>query len=194
MVYDSPIEMSEYLYKNQGSADLAYQGTCGLCSCANILRLSGVNYSEKDILDYAKTQRGLIDHHIFSPAASGATSPESRKAILEHFGISSGVFPIKMDSNGIATQESIDEIANHIAEGRGVILSVHAGELYYGRPFRSDYHAVTVTSVVKNKYGDVAGFYIADSNPGRGTKFYTALQIQNALTGNGMNVTYSHIR
>lgn len=194
MVYDSPLEMSEYLYKNQGSADPAYQGTCGLCSCANILRLSGVNYSEKDILDYAKTQRGLIDYHIFSPSASGATSPESRKEILEHFGISSGVFPIKMDSYGVATQESIDEIANHIAEGRGVILSVHAGELYYARPFKSDYHAVIVTSVVKNKFGDVAGFYIADSNPGRGTKFYTALQIQNALTGNGMNVTYSHIR
>lgn len=194
LVYDSPIEMSEYLYKNQGSADLAYQGTCGLCACANVLRLSGVNYSEKDILDYAKTQRGLIDYHFLSPSASGATDPESRRLILDHFGISSGVFKIKTDSSGVATQESIDEIANHVADGRGVILSVHAGELYYGRPFKNDYHAVTVVSVVKNKYNDVAGFYIADSNPGRETRFYTALQVQNALTGNDMNVTYSHIR
>lgn len=194
LVYDSPIEMSEYLYKNQGSADPKYKGTCGLCACANILRLSGVNYSEKDILDYAKTQKGLIDRHIFSPASSGATDPEARKAILEHFGISSGIFPVKMDSDGTAAHESIDEIANHVSEGRGVILSVHAGELYYGHPVRRDYHAVTVTSVVKSKHGDVIGFYIADSNSGRGTKFYTAFQIQNALTGNSMNVTYSHIR
>ena len=39
-VYDSPEEMSGYLYRSQGSADSRFKGTCGLCSCANILRLA----------------------------------------------------------------------------------------------------------------------------------------------------------
>ena len=193
MVYDSPIEMSEYLYKNQGSANPEYQGTCGLCSCANILRLSGVNYGEKDILDYARSQRGLIEYDSQNPYASGGTGPQSRREILEHFGISSGIFPVKMD-HGEATQDTINEIASYVADGRGVILSVHADYLYFGHKSDDDFHAVTVSSVVKNIKGDVIGFYIADSNPGRGTKFYTIFQIQNALTGNAMNVTYSYIR
>jgi len=191
LTYDSPQEMAQYLYSSQGSADPSYQGTCGLCSCANILRLSGVNYSEGDVLNYAKTQTGLIEYDPNSPDASGGTSPQSRREILEHFGISSGVFPVKMD-HGIASQETIDQIANNVADGRGVILSVHADYLYYGRSMGDDYHAVTVSSVVKNSHGDISGFYIADSNIG--TKYYTAQQIQNALTGNAMNVTYSHIR
>lgn len=190
-VYDSPLEMSQYLYASQGSADPDYRGTCGLCSCVNILRLSGVNYGEKEVLDYAKTQRGLIEYDPRNPDASGGTSPQSRREVLEHFGISSGVFPVKM-SHGVATQETIEEITNHVADGRGVILSVHADYLYYGRSMDDDYHAVTVSSVVKNANGGISGFYIADSNIG--TKYYTVQQIQNALTGNAMNVTYSHIR
>lgn len=191
LIYDSPAEMSQYLYKQQGSADPAYQGTCGLCSCANVLRLAGVNYGEKDILDYAKTQRGLIEFDPYIPDASGATSPQSRREILDHFGISSGIFPVKMDHK-VASQDTINEIANHVADGRGVILSVHSDYLYYGRSMDDDFHAVTVSSVVKNSSGAVTGFYIADSNVG--TTFYTAQQIQYALTGNAMNVTYSHIR
>ena len=190
-VYDSPLEMSQYLYKDQGSADSDYQGTCGLCSCANILILSGVNYGEKEVLDYAKTQSGLIEYDPLNPDASGGTGPQSRREILDHFGISSGIFPIKMN-NGVASQETINEIATYVADGRGVILSVHADYLYFGRSMGDDFHAVTVSSVVKNANGGVTGFYIADSNIG--TKYYTAQQIQNALTGNAMNVTYSHIR
>ena len=191
LVYDSPIEMSVYLYNNQGSADSSYQGTCGLCSCANILRLAGVNYGEKDVLEFAKNQRGLIEYDPENPYASGGTNPQSRREILEHFGISSGVFPVKMDQ-GVASQETVEEIANFVADGKGVILSVHADYLYYGRSMDDDFHAVTVSSVVKNTNGDITGFYIADSNTG--TKYYTAQQIQNALTGNAMNVTHTHIR
>lgn len=191
LTYDSPQEMAQYLYSSQGSADPRYQGTCGLCSCANVLRLSGVNYGEGDVLNYAKNQAGLIEFDPNNPDASGGTSPQSRREILEHFGISSGVFPVKME-HGIASQETIIQIANSVADGRGVILSVHADYLYYGRSMGDDYHAVTVSSVVKNSNGDISGFYIADSNIG--TKYYTSQQIQNALTGNAMNVTYSHIR
>ncbi len=190
-VYDSPLEMAQFLYASQGSAYDNIKGTCGLCSVANVLRLSGVNIGEKEVIDYAMTEKGLVEYDPYNPDASGGTGPQSRQTILEHFGISSGIFPVKMN-NGVASQETINEIANHIADGRGVILSVHADYLYYGRSMNDDYHAVTVSSVVKDSKGIVSGFYIADSNTG--TKYYSAQQIQNALTGNAMNVTYSHIR
>ncbi len=190
--------MGQYLYASQGSASIRYQGTCGLCSCANVLRLAGVNYNEKDMIDYAShTSSGegpfsrLCVYNPINPSASGATNAANRKQILEHFGISSGTFPIALE-NGIAKEESVNEIAKYVAEGRGVIISVHSGLLYYGRKFSNDYHAVTVTSVVKNEDGIVKGFYVCDSN--RGTKFYDVLEIRQALTGADMNVTYSYIR
>jgi len=198
LTYDSPMEMDKYLYAQQGSAYTNFQGTCGLCSCANILRLAGVNYSEKDMIDYAaSTSSGngwpqkLCTVNPFRPESSGGTNPKSRQQILEHFGISSGVFSVEME-NGVASDAAIENIAQYVADGRGVILSVHAGVLYNGRAVRDDYHAVTVTSVTRNKYGDVSGFYICDSNVG--TTYYSAFQIKEALTGADMNVTYSYIR
>ncbi len=190
MTYDSPEEMAQYLYADQGSAYKNFQGTCGLCSCANVLRLSGVNLGEKDIIDYA-TKADLCTKTLFNFPANGGTSPAERQKILEHFGIPSSAYPIHMD-NGTATIESINEIANHVADGRGVIISVHANTLYNKGPAKNDFHAVTVTSVKKNRYGDVAGFYICDSN--RGTAYYPAFVVQEALTGNDMNVTNTHIR
>ena len=198
LTYDSPMEMDKYLYAQQGSAYTNFQGTCGLCSCANILRLAGVNYSEKDMIDYAaSTSSGngwfqkLCTVNPLSPESSGGTNPKSRQQILEHFGISSGVFSVEIE-NGVASDAAIESIAQYVADGRGVILSVHAGVLYNGWAVRDDYHAVTVTSVTRNKYGDVSGFYICDSNVG--TTYYSALQIKEALTGADMNVTHSHIR
>lgn len=198
LVYDSPIEMGKYLYTSQGRASFRYQGTCGLCSCANILRLSGVNYDEKDMIDYAtNTLSGegefekLCVYNPINPWASGATSAEDRKKILEHFGIRSDVFPVVLE-NGIASEKTVNEIAKYVEDGRGVIISVHSSLLYYGRKIRNDYHAVTVTSVVKDECGEIQGFYICDSN--RGTKLYDTLEIRQALTGVDMNVTDSCIR
>lgn len=206
--YDSPMEMDSYLYASQGSAYTNFQGTCGLCSVANVMRLSGVNVSEKDVIDYAANTYALDDpvaNHVswtnrlctvnpLDPNASGATNPQSRKAILEHFGISSGVFSVKMEG-GIASAEALEDIANFVSDGRGVIISVHASVLepaMYVNDLNSDFHAVTVTSVTRNKDGKVSGFYICDSN--KGTSYYPAVKVQNALTGSDMNVTHSHIR
>lgn len=206
--YDSPMEMDRYLYKSQGAAYTNFQGTCGLCSIVNVMRLAGVNLSEKDVIDYAaKTAESdemtaggvpwanrlcVIDP--FRSGASGGTNPRKRKKILEHFGISSGIFPVKMDG-GTASDETIREIADYVAHGRGVILSVHASVLepqIYASDLNHDFHAVTVTSVGKNRQGDISGFYICDSN--RGTSFYPADVVRSALTGADMNVTYSYIR
>lgn len=207
MEYDSPNEMAQYLYASQGSAYSNFQGTCGLCSCANILRLAGVNATEKEIIDYAANTH--IGNGVFSraftgfqrlctvngsPDSNGGTNAYSRQTILEHFGISSGIFNVKMDGDSVS-DETINEIANFVSDGRGVIISVDANVLYnsnFPRGYSPAYHAVTVTSVTRNKYGDVSGFYIADSNVG--TTFYPINHFREFLTDHDMNVTYSHIR
>ena len=75
----------------------------------------------------------------------------------------------------------------------GKIIDVDAGTFYNDPRYKGGGHAVTVTSVTKNKYGDVSGFYIADSN--RGTSYYYAWQIQDAMRPFvDMNVTSQIIR
>lgn len=198
-VYDSPLEVDKYLYSKQGSAYENFKGTCGLCSCANVLRLAGVNYGEKEMIDYAANQEGglfaerLCTVNRFSPSASGGTTPKQRQQILDHFGVSSSVWDIKTDADGRASTETIEDIAKWISEGRGVIVDVDAG-LFYNSPRNyGKGHAVTITSIEKNGYGDVTAFYILDSN--QGTIKCTSCELQDVLrTFVGINVTSQIIR
>ena len=199
LTYDSPNETNEFLYTSQGSASEQYQGTCGLCSCANILRLSGVNLSEADMINYASNTNGSFFGKLCStgyadPGMNGGTGPKDRQAILNHFGIDSGIIPMNRGTGGEIDDSSIRQIADNVSSGRGVIVSVHADMLWNDAPVGiDDYHAVTVTSVKKNSAGEVLGFYICDSAQG-GTTYYTADKVRRCLTGAPMNVTYPIIR
>lgn len=201
LVYDSPNETDQYLYKNQGSADPAFQGTCGLCSCANILRLSGVNATEAQMIAFASTTKNpntlfqkLCATGYSDPGMNGGTSPKGRQLILQNFGIDSGVFPLARETDGSLSDSNLTTISDNVSAGRGVILSVHADILWNDAPVGiDDYHAVTVTSVKKGPNGNILGFYICDSAH-NGTTYYTADKVKRALTGSPMNVTYSVIR
>lgn len=198
-VYDSPLEIDQYLYSKQGSAYDNFKGTCGLCSCANVLRLSGVNYGEKEMIDYAADPQGglfspkLCTVNPFSASASGGTTPKQRQQILDHFGVSSSVWDIKTDADGKTSIETINDIGKWVSEGRGVIVDVDAGLFYNSPPNYGKGHAVTITSVEKNKYGDVTAFYILDSN--QGTIKCNAWEVREMLrTFVGINVTSQIIR
>lgn len=198
-VYDSPLEMDQYLYSKQGSAYDNFKGTCGLCSCANVLRLAGVNYGEKEMIDYAANpQGGLFSQKLctvnpFSASASGGTTPKQRQQILDYFGVSSSVWNIKTDADGKTSIDTINDIGKWVSEGRGVIVDVDAGLFYNSPPNYEKGHAVTITSVEKNKYGDVTAFYILDSN--QGTIKCNAWEVQEMLrTFVGINVTSQIIR
>ena len=198
-VYDSPLEVDKYLYSKQGSAYENFKGTCGLCSIANILRLSGVNIGEKEDSDYAANMQGgifaskLCSVNPFNPSASGGTTPKQRQQILDYFGISSSVWNVKTDADGKASIDTINEIGKWVSEGRGVIIDVDAGAFYNSPPNYGKGHAVTITSVEKNKYGDITAFYILDSN--QGTVKYPTWEIQECMrTFVGMNVTSQIIR
>lgn len=198
-IYDSPLEIDKYLYAKQGSADENFKGTCGLCACANVLRLAGVNYGEKEMIDYASKRQGdffsqpLCTVKWYDPFASGGTTPEERKQILEHFGINSSVVDVKTYRNGKVSIDTINDIAEWVSEGRGVIIDVDGG-LFYDDPKKNGKgHAVTITSVERNKYGDITAFYILDSN--RGTVKYSSCEIQEMVRNwIGINVTNQIIR
>lgn len=190
LMYDSPIETGKKLYTTQGTAYKNIRGTCGLCSCANVLRLAGVNIGEKEMIDYAVSE-GLCKFLPENYSGSGATSPQDRKFVLAHFGIRSTIEPIGLNK-GRADDQTMERIGAYISEGRGVIVSVDAGIFYDNARYLGEGHAITVTSVEKNNHGGVIGFYACDSN--FGTSFYKKERLQKALRPSGINVTSSIIR
>lgn len=184
MVFNTPVETGGKLDSCQGKVN-GFLGTCGLVSCVNVLRLAGYPATESEVVSYASTTSAgfgrdkLCTTNSF-PEDNGGTSAKARQQILQHFGIKSEL-----------REASVDSIANAVADGRGVIISVYAGMLYNGWSNRRDFHAITVTSVKKDRYGNVLGFYVCDSGTGGvdNSKFYTTLQVENALSGRPMNVT-----
>lgn len=202
LVYDSPDKIAAYLYNKQGSAHKDFQGTCGLCSCVNILRLAGMTANEIDMILYASNTRdphslvGTLCTTGRGPDENGGTGPDSRQQILAHFGIKSEVVPATFDADDFISENNIAQIANHVAAGRGVIISVYAHTLWakdQASERRARGHAVTVTSVKKNSRGDILGFYIYDSNSGT-DYYYTADKVLRSLRGTPMNVTSQVIR
>ncbi len=193
-VYDSPEMTNNYLYQKQGMAYSNFLGTCGLCSCANILRLAGVNLSEKDMIDYA-TSVGLCRSGSFS-GCNGGTNPENRQAILEHFGIES-----ELESIDTEDCNHLNKIADYVKAGKGVILALNSDALWYGAENDGcPDHAVVVISVVTENSdgtGDILGFYICDTGSTcGGTKYYTADDFEKSLVSGAdlLNVTKEIIR
>lgn len=184
-VYDHPKETEKYLYRDQGKANPKVTGTCGLCSAANVLRLAGVNYNEKDMLDYAQANDLC--------SSDGGTKPYQIAALLNHFGLNSSCVKVPC-KDGYATDEALNQIANYVESGRGVIIPVYAYALWPGYSgARDGLHALTVTSVTRDSSGNIIGFSICDSNPGL-PSYYSADKIKNALVDWDMVVTDSVIR
>lgn len=184
MIFNTPVETGEKLDSCQGKEE-GFLGTCGLVSCVNVLRLAGYHATESEIVSYASSTsagfgRGKLCKTNSFPEDNGGTTAKTRQKILQHFGVKSELI-----------EASVDNISNAVSEGRGVIISVYAGVLYNGWSDHRDLHAITVTSVKKDRYGNVLGFYVCDSGTGGAdnSKYYTTFQVKNALSGRPMNVT-----
>lgn len=200
LTYNSPIETGSKLDFHQGKVE-NFGGTCGLCSCENVLRMAGVPISEADIVKYASTTyedtngsfvasltKQTLCRTNSSPSSNGGTSAKARQKILEHFGIPS-----------YTAKQSIETIADAVSTGHGVIASVHAERLYFKRrPIHPDLHAITITSVLKDNTGKNLGFYVCDSNAfalgGTGATYYTAEEFEEALSERECNITSTIIR
>lgn len=184
IVYDRPVEKRKDLELSQGKVH-RFHGTCGLCSCVNILRLAGVAITEKEMVAFAREHKLCQNHFWLKSEKNGATSADDRQQILKYFGISSVLMP-----------PDIEAIADAVENGKGVIISVYASQLWNVRKSSEDLHAVAVTSVKKDCEGNILGFYIADSgiHGMDGDGYYSKDKLQSALTKRFMNVTTQVIR
>ncbi len=180
----------------QGDNPYNASGNCGLVSISNMLRRAGMDVSEKDVTRCA-IDSGLCDYNPMGSADNnGGTTIEMRCDILNKFGVASDICP---SGNG----GTLEDIADAIDSGRGVLISVNAGELwdcddgsvpFWGRPVSN--HCIMVTGIARNAAtGEIAGVYIADSGrgiAGDACRYLTVEKFDEAYTnvyGSGANIT-----
>ena len=140
-------------------------GTCGLTSIANICRLAGENVSEGMVVSYA-VENTLCNVAPWDAARTCGITGEQAVEIMSAFGI--GAHVEKADAC------SIEELAEAVESGHGVIVGIDAGEIWddpasstimFGKAYAN--HYVTITGVARDAAtGEVAGFYICDSGRG----------------------------
>ncbi len=163
-VYDSPEELGKKLDIRQGKTGLG--GSCGICSCENIIRISGTEISEGTVFQQAY-QEGLCD-------PQGGTNAEERQQILAKYNIVS-----------YQADQTMEQVKIAITEGRIVNLSVDARKLYGEKGLFVKPHSVIVTSVRTDEKGNLMALTICDSNAyalgDTGAKTYSVEEIENAL-------------
>lgn len=132
---------------NQGSAyPNGPRNTCGCCAAGTIINKAGGKTNERQVVGHALAN-GLCD-------ADGFTSTASIAQILNDAGIKSTPW----------TGLSMEELAQKIEEGRGVIIGVDTYVFYPGFGIRGG-HAIVIESVVRDaKTGKIIEFVVADSN------------------------------
>jgi uncharacterized protein YvpB len=160
----------------QGENLLDFQMTCGLCSCENVLRSFGRDVTETDIVVFA-AQRGLCNTDGMdgpNRGSCGGTTPDSIAEILTRQG-----FPASVFEGG-----SLEDLADNIEQGRGVIIGVNAGALWHDPNSDSGgraNHAITVTGVARDPMtGDIQGFFVNDSGNGQAAQFVDASLMREA--------------
>ena len=191
LVYDSPQETYDnLLWQRQGNNDLEFRGTCGLCSCVNILRLAGRKWTSEDEVVKHAVAEGLCTTGYPDNDMNGGVSTEDMRQILKNFNLESETFsPVFSSGWDINYDATIKMIADFVENGRGVILSVNAYTLWYGKVNNGNSaHAIVVISVKKDDEGNIVEFFICDTGSGKG-KWYSVDKIAKSLLACPMNVT-----
>jgi len=185
--YDHPEETGKKLNYRQGYAVKGFQGTCGIVSSQNVLTMAGINTTEKELIEFCSKEKVDIFGTTLcrsnnTPENNGGTTAHDRMVLLRKYGLSSEL-----------QKQNVDNIAKAIENGKGVIISVKAEEFYPNINI-DGFHAVTVTSLTKDKNGNVTGFWITDSGKGDSAKFFSKDHISKSLSDSEMNVTTNKIR
>jgi len=148
----------------QGQNDLGFLGTCGLCAAKDVLNQFFKDVKENDVVKYA-ADHGLCTTNDTDPAMNGGTTPSDQAQILIDFGVPAHV-------EGGAT---LDDLAQFVEEGRGIIIGVDAGVLWGDFDSCSFYypnHGITVTGVMRDlTNSNVIGYYVNDSGTGTGAQY-----------------------
>ncbi|MBR2296381.1 MAG: C39 family peptidase [Clostridia bacterium] len=201
--FNTPKQTGEKLNSNQGvpvsrggEGVEGFEGTCGLVSVENILRMAGVNITEEKVVNYARTHKIIgfkgirpmctIDS---SPENNGGTYAKDRQAVLRHFGIESDI-----------EYGSVEKIAEYVEQGRGVIATVDANMLWYqSHGSVPAFHAITITSIQRDAHtNEITGVYVCDSGDrGESSARLVPVEVMRfalAPTGAEMNITKTIIR
>ena len=149
---------------------------CGVESSRQLLWASGVRMTEQLLLNVSVIQ-GLAANDS-RPNQRGGTSPDDRQAILGTYGVATHQVP-----------QTRENIAQAVAEGRGVITSHDSGTLWNNTPSGGG-HAVTVTGVQYDSSGRIANVLTNDTGLGQANRPVPAAQYFSSLRpGRNANVT-----
>ncbi len=168
-----------------GSTQQSY-GNCGVESARQIVnKKRNPPVNENDMLHEAQ-DHGWADKDE-KPDEAGGTTPNKREKILRHYGVESE-----------QQEQTPENIAQALAEGKGVITSHVSGKLW-GDPKYKGGHAVLVTGVKYDANGKIVSYRINDT--GRVDKCSTMVladQFEGSLKktpfgGVKMNVTKEKI-
>jgi hypothetical protein len=174
------VEGCKELNHRQGDNPYGFRGTCGLVSCEDVLRQFGVDVNEGDVVRHAIT--GGLCSVSDSPENSGGTTVEWQARILSDGGVPAR--PV--------AEADLSDLSGWIAEGRGIIVEVNAGELWNDpNAYDGGYanHAIVVTGVAMNpSSGELEGFFVNDSGrgfPGDSGRFVSVDLMQRAWGDTG---------
>ena len=151
-------DITNKMLYNQTQNDYGLTGTCGLASAVNIARLAGKDISLNEVVIYA------VSNNLCGP--NGGTSREGLSQVLDGIGI-----PSHHSSNdsfeGDSYNGSVNNIANLVENGHGVILGVNAGYLWNDIDHVGDggaNHAISVIGTARNtETNELVGLYICDT-------------------------------
>ncbi len=155
-----------------------HYGNCGIQSTQQIIRqATGNNIGEDELLQWA------IDHgdagNDPDPYNRGSTYPYQREHILEAHGVPSHREP-----------QTMENIEQAVAEGRGVITSHDAGILWNDSRYNGVGHAVNVTGLEYGSDGRLRNVIINDTGNGHSADRIPADRFERSLRpGYEANVT-----
>ena len=166
LVLGDPERCAEFNH-DQGCNDLGFRETCGIVSCEDILKQFGVHVTENDLVHHA-VENHECDADADKPERCGGTTVDWQAKILTDKGV-----PAHAEAG-----ESLENLAESLEQGHGVIAEVNCGVLWNDARYYDNggaNHAITITGVARDpQTGAIQGFFINDSGTGHSNHFVSA--------------------
>lgn len=158
----------------QGNNTAGWENDCALAQIANILTMAGKPAKEEQIVEYVKNNIHLMRGNPVKSSddsKNGGMLYEDIRDVLEHFGLSSkvyspgiGIVRSLRDLFGADNGMNLEEIAEAVENGRGVILGVNHRLLNGINGDITADHAISVVGTARDiRTHGVRGFYINDT-------------------------------
>lgn len=156
----------------QGANTLGFEGTCGICSCEGVLRQFGIEVTESELVEHAALNGECAI--VLDLEKCGGTSGFDQAEILRDHGV-----PAHMEQ-----VDSLEDVAEHLEQGRAVIAQVNCGVLWNDGNYFDDggaNHAIVVTGVARSpETGEVIGVFVNDSGTGQAGRLVDATEMRAA--------------